>query len=196
MSPDVICHGTLRRKIGSMQSAIRARFCNVSSQRPFFQDVAFSLLEEIVASLVGNLYFARPELTHLTLSHTNPKRKRGCEWRPRLHFRLVSVTAARSIKTKTLRTLASDETDFCGKWRPKPVTSLKHRMSLSSLTATLWGLLFWARTAIPTGSRLYLARPRLTLTRSVSKERNTYPRLHFGLVSRTDKMCHFRPREV
>ena len=97
MSPDVVCHGTLRRKIGSMQSAIRARFCNVSAQRPCFQDVAFSLLEEIVAALVGDLYFARPKLTPLTLSHTNPKRKRGCELRPRLHFGLVPVSAARSI---------------------------------------------------------------------------------------------------
>ena len=44
-----------------------------------------------------DLYFARPKLTHLTLSHTNPKRKRGCEWRPRLHFGLVSVTAAQRI---------------------------------------------------------------------------------------------------
>ena len=33
----------------------------------------------------------------------------------------------------------------------------------------------------------YLARPRLTLTRSVSEERITPPRLHFGLVCRSDK---------
>ena len=43
------------------------------------------------------IYFARPKLTRLTLSHTTPKRKRGCELRPRLHIGLVSVSAARSI---------------------------------------------------------------------------------------------------
>ncbi len=42
----------------------------------------------------ARVYFARPKLTHLTLSHTNPKHKQGCELRPRLHFGLVSVTAA------------------------------------------------------------------------------------------------------
>ena len=47
----------------------------------------------------------------------------------------------------------------------KTSTSPKHRMS----------------------HRFYLARPRLTLTRSVSEERNTSPRLHFGLVCRSGK---------
>ena len=45
MLPDVVCRRLLWCKIGSMQSAIRARFCNVSAQRPCFQDVAFPLLE-------------------------------------------------------------------------------------------------------------------------------------------------------
>ena len=35
--------------------------------------------------------------------------------------------------------------------------------------------------------RFYLTRPTVTLTRSVSEERNTSPRLHVGLVCRSDK---------
>ena len=40
------------------------------------------------------IYLTRPKLTHLRPLHTNPKRKRGRELRPRLHFGLVSVSAA------------------------------------------------------------------------------------------------------
>ena len=34
------------------------------------------------------------------------------------------------LKTQALRTLSSQETDVCGKGRPKAATSPKHRMSL------------------------------------------------------------------